>query len=108
MFVYVVCNLCVCVCVCVGFLMCGFVYVCILYCVVVCMCGFCNVWVCVCVSGGGVVYFANCVGVLVIYVLVFTVFLYFFLYVCLFLFVFPVLVQGLLPPSNNPIAVTNY
>jgi hypothetical protein len=39
-----------------------------------CKCGFCDVWVCV--SGGFVMcrYFDNCVGVLVICVLVFTVF----------------------------------
>ena len=77
--------------VCVGFLMCGCVYVWVLQCVGVCMCGFCNVWVCGC--------FDNCVGVLVIYVLVFTVFyniyavfLYCFIYVRLFLFVLSVLV----------------
>ena len=53
----------------------------------------------------------NCVGVLVICVLVYilfcivcTVFLYCFVYVCLFLFVLSVLVQGLLPPSDNSIA----
>jgi len=45
--------------------------VCILYCG--CFKVFCNVWVCV------------CVGVLVICVLVFTVFLYCFIYVNLFL-----------------------
>ena len=51
--------------------------------------GFCNVWVC----------FDNCVGVLVICVLVFTVFcivctvfLYCFVYVYLFVFVLSVLV----------------
>jgi hypothetical protein len=66
----------------------------------VCMCGFFNVWVCV------------FVGVLVICVLVFTVFctvctvfLYCFVHVYLFLFVSPVLVHGLLPPSENSIAV---
>jgi len=64
---YGVCN--VWVCVCMGFVMCGCVYV------WVCMYGFCNVWMCV------------CVGVLVICVLVFTVFLYCFFYVHLFLFV---------------------
>ena len=53
-------------------------------------------------------------GVLVIRVLVFTVFfivctvfLYCFVYEYLFLFVLSVLVQGLLPPSNNTIAVNN-
>jgi hypothetical protein len=54
------------------------------------------------------------VGVLVICVLVFTafcivctVFLYCFVYVHLFLFVLSVLVYGLLPPSDNSIAVSN-
>ena len=48
----------------------------------------------------------NCMGVLVIFVLVFTVFrivctvfLYCFVYVCVFLFVLSVLVLGLLPLS---------
>jgi len=57
---------------------------------------FCNIWVCVC-GGGGC--FDNCVGVLVIFVLVFTVFcivcivfLYCFIDVYLFLFVLSVLV----------------
>ena len=60
----------------------------------VCTCGFCNVWVCVCVG-----VFDKCEGVLIIYVLVFTVFcivctvfLYCFVYVYLFLFVLSVLV----------------
>jgi len=72
-----------------------------------CLCEFCNVWVCVCVG------FDNCVGVLVTYVLVLTVFycffvfLYFFVYVHLFLFVFSVLVCGLLPPGENSVAVNN-
>ena len=35
------------------------------------------------------------------------VFLYCFVYVCLFLFVLSVLVQGLLPPSDNSIAVSS-
>ena len=42
------------------------------------MCGFCNVWVCVCVDfvkcGCVYVWILQCVGVLVIRVLVFTVF----------------------------------
>jgi len=79
-----------------GFVMC--------VCVRVCMCGFCNVWMCgfcgvwVCVCLGFVVCGCgcsdNCVGVLVIYVLVFavscvvcTVFLYCFVEVYLFLYV---------------------
>ena len=64
---------------------------------------FCNALVCV------------CVGVLVIRVLVFTVFLYclypvfgfiLFMYIYSYLF-FSVLVLGLLPPSDNTIAVSN-
>ena len=51
------------VCVCVGFVICG-----------VCMCGFCNVWVCVCVGFVKCGCFDNCVGVVVICILVFTVF----------------------------------
>jgi hypothetical protein len=67
------------------------------------MCGFCNVWVCVCVDFvmcecvyvwvrvcvGFVMCgcFDNCVDVLVTCVLVFTVFLYCFFCVYLFLFV---------------------
>ena len=60
----------------------------------VCMCGFCNVWVYVCMSFVMIGCFDNCVGVLVICVLVFTVFcivctvfLYCFIYICLFLLV---------------------
>jgi hypothetical protein len=52
------------VCVCMGFVMCG----------CVCMHGFCNVWVCVCMGFVMCGCFDNCVGVLVICVLVFTVF----------------------------------
>ena len=44
-------------------------------------------WVCVCVDFEMCVCFDNCVGVLVIRVLVFTVFLYCFVNVYLFLFV---------------------
>jgi len=43
--------------------------------------GFCNVWVCVCMGFVMCGYSDNCVGVLVIFVLVFTVFLYCFFYV---------------------------
>ena len=77
------------VCVCVGFVLCGCVcvYVWVLYCVGECMCGFCNVWVCVCVGFVMCGCSDNCVGVLVICVLIFTVLLYCFVYVCLFLFV---------------------
>jgi hypothetical protein len=57
------------------------------------MYGFCNFWVCVCVGFVMCGCFDNCVGVLVICVLVFTVFcifyavfLYCFFYVCLFFF----------------------
>jgi len=55
--------------------------------VVVCICGFCNVWVCVCVNFVMCGFYENCVGVLVMCVLVFTVFLYCFVYVHVFLFV---------------------
>jgi len=41
------------------------------------MCGFCNVWVCVCVDFVMCGCFDNCVGVLVICILVFIVFLLF-------------------------------
>jgi hypothetical protein len=71
------------VCVCVGFVMCGCVYV----------------WMCVCVDFVMWGCFENCVGVLVIFVLVFTVFcivctvfLYCFISLHLFLFVLSVLV----------------
>ena len=80
-----VCGFCnVCVCVSMGFVMCGCVYVC------VCNYGFCNVRVCVCVGFVMCGCFDNCVGVLVICVLVFTVFMYCFVHVYLF-----VLVTGL-------------
>ena len=69
-----------------------FYLVCILYCG--CFNLFCNVWVCVCVGFLMCGCFDNCVGVLVICVLVFTVFciactvfLYCFFYAYLFLFV---------------------
>jgi len=51
------------------------------------MCGVCNVWVCVCEGFVMCGYFQNFVGVLVICVLVFTVFLYCFVYLYLSLFV---------------------
>jgi hypothetical protein len=50
------------------------------------MCGFCNVWVCVCVGVYICGCFDNCVGVLVICVLVLTVFLCCFVGVYIFLF----------------------
>jgi len=63
------------------------------------------------IRGGGV---DNCVGVLIICVLVFivfcivcTVFLYCFIHLYLFLFAFSVLVQELLPSSGNSIAVSS-
>ena len=63
------------------------------------MCGFCNVLVCVCVGFVMREFFDNCVGVLVIRVLVCTVFcivctvlLYCFFHVYFFLFVLSVLV----------------
>jgi len=48
--------------------------------------------------------FNNCVGTLVICVLIFTVFLYCFFYVCLFLFVTSVRTTA---PTENSIAVNN-
>ena len=51
------------------------------------MCGFCNVWVWVFVGFVMCGCFDKCLGVLVICVLVFTVFLYCFVYVYLLLFV---------------------
>jgi hypothetical protein len=58
--------------------------------------------------------FGNCVGVLEIRVLVFTVFcinctvfLYRFFYVYLFAFILSALGQGLLLPSENSIALNN-
>jgi hypothetical protein len=51
------------------------------------MYGFCKVWVCVCVGFVMCGCSDNCVGVLVIRVLVFTVFLYCFVYVYSFLIV---------------------
>jgi hypothetical protein len=53
----------------------------------VCMHGFCNVWMCVWVGFVMCGCCENCLGVLVICVLVFTVFLYCFVDVYLFLFV---------------------
>ena len=61
--------------------MCGCVYVCVR------MYGICNVLVCACVGFVMCRCFDNCVGVLVICVLVFAVFLYYIVYVYLFLFV---------------------
>ena len=65
-------------------------------CILCCGCfnWFCNVWMCVRVCVHFVIcgYFDNCVGVLVICVLVFTVFLYYFVYGYSFLFVVSVLV----------------
>jgi hypothetical protein len=66
------------------FVICGCVYVWVLLCVGVCMYGVCNVCMCGCMY---VWCFDNCEGVLVICVLVFTVFLYCFVYVYLLLFV---------------------
>jgi hypothetical protein len=68
------------------------------------MYGFCNVWVCVCVGFVMCGCFDNCVGVLVICVLVFTVFcifctvfFYCFVNVCLFLFVVLLLLRHQCP-----------
>ena len=60
-----------------------------------CTCGFCNVWVCVCMSFVMCECFDNCMGVLVICVLVFTVFLHCFTYVYVFLFVTSVRTTGI-------------
>ena len=73
------CGFCnVWVCVCVGVCMCWFCKVCVylwvLKCVGVHMRGFCNVWVCLCVGFVMCGCFDNCVDVLLICVLVFTVF----------------------------------
>jgi hypothetical protein len=68
------------------------------------MCGFCNVWVCVCMGFVMCGCFDNCVGVLLISVLVFTVFLYSSLYVYLFLFFTSVRTTA---PSENLIAINN-
>ena len=48
--------------------------------------GFCNVWLCVCMGFVLYGFVDNCVGVLVIRVIVFTVSLYCFVYVYLLLF----------------------
>jgi len=63
----------------------------------VCMCvGVCNVWVCVCMGFVMCGYFDNCVGVFLICVLVFTVFclftLFLYCFVYVYLFVLSVLV----------------
>ena len=55
----------------------------VLICYVICVC----VYVCVCVAFVKCGFFDNSVGVLIICVLVFTVILYCFVYVCVFLFV---------------------
>ena len=60
--------------------------------------------ICGCVGFVMCGYFDSCVGVLLICVLVFIVFLYCFIYVYLLLFVNSV---RLLPPSENSIAVNN-
>ena len=69
----------------------GFCNVWMCVCVGVCMYGFCNVWVCVCMGFVMCECFDNCVGVLVICILVFTVFcivctvfLYCFIYWCVY------------------------
>ena len=48
----------------------------------------------------------KCVHVFTVFCIVCNVFLYCFVYAYLFLFVLSVQVQGLLPPSENPIAVS--
>jgi len=75
------------------------------------ICGFCNVCVCVCVGFVMCGCFDNCLGVLVVCVLVFTVFLLFVLcfYVVSFMYIYSclLLVKGLLPTSENSIAVND-
>ena len=68
-----------------GVCVCGFYNVWVCVCVGVYMCGFCNVWLCVCVGFVMCGCLDNCVGVLVMCVLVFTVFLYCFLYVHIYI-----------------------
>ena len=82
--------------------MCGCVYecvgVCMYECVHVCMYEFCNVWVFVCVG------FAMCgcfVNMYTLYILCFCIVSFMYIYSYL------LLVQGLLPPSGNSIAVDN-
>jgi hypothetical protein len=68
------------------------------------MCGFCSVWLCVCVGSVMCGCFDNCVGVLVICVLVFTVFCIVctvFFYCFVYVYSYLLLVYGLLPPSDN-------
>ena len=72
------------------------------------MCAFCNVGLCLFVG------FVMCGCVLVICLLVFTAFCIFmlcfsycFVHVYLFLFVFSILLYGILPSSDNSIAVNN-
>ena len=57
-------------------------------------------WVCVC---WGVL--VICVPVFTVFCIVYTVFLYCFVYAYLFLFALSLLESGLLPPSDNPTAV---
>jgi hypothetical protein len=71
------------------------------YCVGFVMCGCVYVWV-----------FDNCMGVLVIRVLVFTVFLcWLYSVVCIvsfmYIYTYLLLVQGLLPPYEDSIAINN-
>jgi hypothetical protein len=59
----------------------------------VCMCGFCNVWVCVCVGFVMCGCVDNCVGLLIICVLVFNVFcIVSFLFIYLFIYSYLLLV----------------
>jgi hypothetical protein len=74
------------------------------YLVVVFLYCFCDVWVCVCVSFvvcGVFGQFCGCFGNM--FTCVYCVFVLFRL--CIFVFVLPLLMQGLLPPSENSIAV---
>ena len=95
------CGFCnVWVCAYVGFVMCGFCNV------LVCVCGFCNVWVC----GFCNVWVGGCFGnqCTCIYRVLYCLYCVFVLFrLCIFLFVLSVLVYGLLPPSDNSIAVSS-
>ena len=70
----------------------------VLCCGNMCTCIYCVLYCLYCVL-------ATCVRVFTVFCIVCTVFLCFFVYVYLFLFVLSVLVQGLLPPSDDSISI---
>ena len=74
------------------------------------MCWFCNVWVCAYVGFVMCGCFDNCVGVLVICVLVFNAFcivcLCFCIVSCMYIYSYLLLVLGLPPPRENSTAVS--